>query len=236
MCTVSFVATKDSFVLTSNRDEQTIRATHPPERYIFENQHLYFPKDPYSGGTWFAVNENGNVLILLNGAIEKHIPLPPYNRSRGIVVLEIISDTNPSNFWNKISLENVEPFTLVLFQNLKLYQLRWDGSQKSVVELDIAHKHIWSSATLYPKEIQVERAKWFYEFVDAKPEISDRDLLQFHQNTHTENTQNGLIINRNDVLKTLSITQVVVHKNDIEIIHKDLIDNTLHHNLMTVKR
>lgn len=234
MCTVTFTATTDGFVLTSNRDEQTVRAAIAPLHYLYNNQNLYFPKDPQSGGTWFAVNKNGTVLILLNGASEKHQHKPPYERSRGLVVLEIISSSDPILFWNEINLLNVEPFTLVLFHNRKLYQLRWDGSQKTLQNLDTGEKHIWSSSTLYPKEVRIERAKWFYEFAKTKTILQPNDLLTFHQNSHAENAQNGLVINRLNVLKTLSITQCIVHSSDIELIYKDLINNVSHRDFIEI--
>ncbi|MEJ0104485.1 MAG: hypothetical protein WDO19_18810 [Bacteroidota bacterium] len=36
-----------------------------------------FPKDGNAGGTWFAVHENGNVIVLLNGGFKFHESAPP---------------------------------------------------------------------------------------------------------------------------------------------------------------
>lgn len=236
MCTVTFIATKDAFILTSNRDEQTVRAAIAPQNYIFNNQNLYFPKDPQSGGTWFAVNKNGAVLVLLNGAEEKHPHNPPYQRSRGLVVLEMVSNINPIFFWNDIDLENVEPFTLILFQSEKLYQLRWNGTEKSQKNLNVDEKHIYSSSTLYSKTVREERAKWFYEFTALKTVINQNDLLDFHQNTHASNCQNGLVINRLELLKTLSITQSIIKTNQIELVYKDLIHNKSYSDVIEIAK
>ena len=43
------------------------------------------------------------------------------------------------------------------------------------------------------------------------------------RNTETQNKNNGLVINRNNEMKTLSITQSVIEKNKITILHHDLI-------------
>ncbi len=60
MCTVSFVKTADSIIITSNRDEKIIRPSAiPPKSYRVNNQNLIYPKDPKAGGTWFATNEAG---------------------------------------------------------------------------------------------------------------------------------------------------------------------------------
>jgi hypothetical protein len=161
----------------------------------------------------------------LNGAADKHEHCPPYNRSRGLVVLEILAAANPFLQWQSIDLNNVEPFTIVLFQQKKLYQLRWNGIDKSTENLAIDKNHIWSSSTLYNSEIRRKRASWFFDFVAGKNKISSEDLLNFHENTHSENSENGLVINRNNVLKTLSITQSIVSENQITLRHKDLLDN-----------
>ncbi|HOD09770.1 MAG TPA: hypothetical protein PKH91_03415, partial [Flavobacterium sp.] len=56
-------------------------------------------------------------------------------------------------------------------------------------------------------------------------EVNEAELFNFHRYTEEENTEHGLVINRNDVLKTLSITQAVVEKNKVQMTHYDLIKN-----------
>ena len=224
MCTVSFVPANNKIIITSNRDEAVLRTALPPETYLINNKNITFPKDPKAGGTWYAVAENGTVLVLLNGADEKHKHRPPYSRSRGLIVLELISNDAPILHWDQIDLDGVEPFTLVLFQELKLYQLRWNGIAKSRVDLDASKNHIWSSSTLYPKEIREQRAEWFYKFMENKHDVSENEMFNFHRYTENSNSENGLIINRNDALKTLTITQTVIHNQDISMNHYDLID------------
>ena len=53
--------------------------------------------------------------------------------------------------------------------------------------------------------------------------ISKTKILSFHRYTEEENQQNGLVINRNEQMKTLSITQSVIEKNKGTILHYDLI-------------
>lgn len=224
MCTVSFVPTKDKIIITSNRDEAVLRTALPPETYLINNKRITFPKDPKAGGTWYAVGENGTVLVLLNGADEKHKHQPPYNRSRGLIVLEMISSTSSILHWDAIDLDNVEPFTLVLYQDSKLFQLRWNGSAKSRIDLDASKNHIWSSSTLYPKEIREQRSEWFYQFMENKQDVTETEMFHFHRYTENSNAENGLIINRNDALKTLTITQTVLQNQDVLMNHFDLID------------
>jgi uncharacterized protein with NRDE domain len=226
MCTVSFVCSNDTIIITSNRDEKIIRPSAiPPKNYTLNGKNIIYPKDSKAGGTWYVVDENGTVLVLLNGADEKHQVQLPYRKSRGLIVLEMISSASPKEFWNEIDLENIEPFTLVLFQDKKLFQLRWNEVEKSTVDLEIDKKYIWSSSTLYPKAIREQRSSWFYAFLEANPEITEADMLHFHHYTETDNHEHGLVINRNNELKTLSITQSVIEKNKVIIHHLDLISD-----------
>lgn len=224
MCTVSFVCTNDTIIITSNRDEKIVRPSAiPPKNYVLNGKNIIYPKDPKAGGTWYVVDEKGTVLVLLNGAVEKHQVKLPYRKSRGLIVLEMISSSSPKEFWDEIDLDNIEPFTLVLFQDKQLFQLRWDGIEKSALNLDIHKNHVWSSSTLYSKEIREQRAKWFYTFLDNNLKITEDKMLHFHRYTENENKEHGLVINRDNVMKTLSITQSVIEKNKVMIHHLDLI-------------
>lgn len=224
MCTVSFVNANGKIIITSNRDEKTFRPNAiEPKNYCINNKKIVFPKDKKAGGTWYAITEHSTVLVLLNGADEKHIPKDSYRKSRGLIVLDLISSESVITEWKSIDLHNIEPFTLVLFESGKLFQLQWNEMQKSTLELDSMQSHIWSSSTLYPKEIREKRAKWFYAFLDTKPEINAEELFNFHRYTEVDNSEHGLVINRNDTLKTVSITQAVIKKNNVVIYYNDLI-------------
>jgi hypothetical protein len=225
MCTVSFVNANGKIIITSNRDEKIIRPMAiEPKNYLINSKKVLFPKDPKAGGTWFAVDEFSNVIVLLNGADEKHIATGKYTKSRGLIVLEIIGSSTPYEAWYTIDLLNIEPFTIVLFENHQLYQLRWNGETKSVLELNPEQNHIWSSSTLYPAAIREKRAAWFTTFLDTKPEVDADELFNFHRYTEEKNEENGLVINRGETMKTLSITQAVIDQNKVALFHYDLIN------------
>lgn len=229
MCTVSFVCTNDKVIITSNRDEQVIRPSAiPPKNYALNGKNIIYPKDPKAGGTWYVVDEKGRVLVLLNGADEKHQVKLPYRKSRGLIVLEMISSASPKKFWDEIDLDSIEPFTLVLFQEKKLFQLRWNGVEKGTMPLEIHENYVWSSSTLYSKTIREQRSSWFYSFLEVNPEISEEKMLHFHQHTEAENNDHGLVINRNGEMKTLSITQAVIEKNKVIVKHLDLIEDKVY--------
>ncbi|GAA4044391.1 NRDE family protein [Flavobacterium chungnamense] len=222
MCTVSFVFSNGKAILTHNRDEKVARPSAiEPQKYTVNNKNIYFPKDQKAGGTWYAVAENGTVLVLLNGADEKHQLKPSYRKSRGLIVLDLISSDSPIEEWSAIDLFGIEPFTIVLFQDKKLYQLRWNEIEKSTLNLDVNQSHIWSSSTLYPKEIREHRVELFQNFIVSN-EVSSEKLFQFHRYAKNDDSENGLIINRNDEMKTLSITQTVIQENKVVLSYHDL--------------
>jgi hypothetical protein len=101
--------------------------------------------------------------------------------------------------------------------------LRWNGKEKETTSLDIHQNHIWSSSTLYPSAIREKRANWFHTFMHDNFQISESKMHDFHRYTGEGNDENGLVINRNDEMKTLSITQSVIEKNKVAILHYDLI-------------
>lgn len=224
MCTVSFVPLKDGFCVTSNRDESINREKAiPPSKYTINNKEIHFPKDPRAGGTWFA-HDSKSCIVLLNGANERHIPQLKYRKSRGLVVLDLISVENPLEEWTAIDLKDIEPFTIILFSVQRLYQLQWNEIKKSTIEFDATQNHIWSSATLYEKEIRDERANWFKNFINTEEKLTNEKLLNFHQFTKGENKEYGLQINRNNTLKTISITQCIISNDNFTFNYIDLLD------------
>ncbi|MGL2967330.1 NRDE family protein [Flavobacterium sp. XGLA_31] len=225
MCTVSFVNANGKFVITSNRDEKTVRPhAVAPKNYCLNNKQVIFPKDSQAGGTWYAIDERSNVVVLLNGASEKHEVKESYRQSRGLVVLELMENDSPLEGWKQIDLSGIEPFTLVLFEQQKLYQLRWNELEKETLTLDTAKHHIWSSSTLYSKEIRAERAQWFADFILNHPHATEEELFGFHRYTEEDNTEHGLVINRKGKLKTVSITQTVIEANKVILHYADLIN------------
>jgi uncharacterized protein with NRDE domain len=173
MCTVSFVRANDSVIITSNRDEHIQRENAAvPDFYQLQHKKIIFPKDARAGGTWFAAADNGVVAVLLNGAFKKHIARPPYRKSRGLILLEITEADKPLPFFQQLNLDNIEPFTVVLYQPGQLHELRWDGTDKHEKQLDITGNYIWSSSTLYSDEIIKQRENLFEQFIHAPADIT----------------------------------------------------------------
>lgn len=234
MCTVSFISVKGSTIITSNRDENIQRQTAAAPAYEqLKNKKIIFPKDTKAGGTWFAAADNGVVVVLLNGAFVKHSPSPPYRKSRGLVLLEIIEADESYLFYKEMDLTHIEPFTVILYRPGNLYELRWDGKQKHELKLNIMQNYIWSSATLYTDEIIRHRKDLFNRFISNAEIINPESVYQFHASNNRDE-ENGFIINRQTGMKTFSITQAVLQHNSINFLHIDLLQHQKFEEIMHI--
>lgn len=226
MCTVTYIPVKDSVFLTSNRDEKNWRTRAlAPAVYELSSGKLLYPKDGDAGGTWIALHENGNVVVFLNGGFVTHTPQPPYRKSRGLILLDLIDHPTPYNCFLAINLNNIEPFTAVVLDNGHLFECRWDGRQKHYKQLDTSSPHIWSSATLYSPEIVEKRNSWFEEWIIKNPQPSQDDILHFHQFTGDGDCHNDLKMNRNGKVFTVSVTSVAISNSSRSMKYVDLQNN-----------
>lgn len=225
MCTVTFIPAKDGCFITSNRDEKAGRKQAlPPASYSCDQVALLYPKDADAGGTWIALHNNGNAAVLLNGAFIAHVSQPPYKKSRGLIFLDVISSDMPVEKFQRIDLTNIEPFTLVVFDDNNLYECRWDGSRKYHKQLNKNKPHIWSSATLYNEEIIKKREQWFAEWLNNNPNASMQEILHFHRFAGEGDIQNDLLMNRDNNMLTVSLTGIELNDEKASMHYIDLKD------------
>ena len=224
MCTVTFLPTgKDAFILTSNRDESGMRPTDPPAITESEGVQLLFPKDAFAGGSWICLSNQNRVVNLLNGAFEKHEWNPPYRKSRGLVLLDFFKFHDAGHFNKEYNLKGIEPFTLVIYEQEKLAEFRWDGNEMSIVPKDTSLPHIWSSASLYPKLVREKRKSWFKEWLKDRNSYTWEEVLHFHKHGGEGDKENDFVMNRYGVVQTVSITSIIKNTDDATMIYHDLI-------------
>lgn len=225
MCTVTFIPVKEKYFITSNRDEKNSRKQAiPPEIYIENGSRIICPRDADAGGTWIAVNENGNAAVLLNGGFERHKPAPPYRKSRGIIFMEILSAELPVRCFSQLDLKDIEPFTMIIFEQC-LYECRWTGSSRHCRQLKKQQPYIWSSSTLYDETVVKKREQWFSGFLVNHPQPGISDILDFHRFTGDGDDCNDLKMNRDGILSTVSITSIALEYRHCSVKYLDLVDN-----------
>lgn len=229
MCTVTYIPTSDnSFIFTTNRDEFKQRsATVLIKETNGSSKEILFPQDPKANGTWIAISDYNQLVCILNGAFVKHKHRPPYRISRGVMAKEFFSYRTAELFFDQFNFEGIEPFTMIIFDNGRLYELRWDGNNKHIKEMDTTDAHIWASATLYPKEWQEKRLLWFSEFLESNAVINRNEILDFHKNTGEGNPEYDLVMNRSDVVCTTSITSIVSDSGAMDMRFESLLDQKI---------
>lgn len=222
MCLASYIPLgSDSFVLTSNRDEAPHRAANNLVQVQIKGKNIAFPGD-IKGGSWLFASQNGDVLCLLNGAKVNHSYHPPYRMSRGVLLKEFFEYETAFDFVKRVNLLGIEPFTLVIRTRDYFYELIWDGSKKYVKQLDMAKIYVWSSSTLYAPDAQKQRQQWFFEEIDAV-QLSPQTAREIHKKGGAKDLANGFLMNRDERVKTISLSQVLVNPEQITLWHHDLV-------------
>ena len=226
MCTVTYVPLGNkNFIFTSNRDESPMRGAQEVIEEKLFNKELLFPRDVKAKGTWISVSNTNQLICILNGAFEKHKRKPSYRMSRGIMALDFFKYKNAEEFFEKFQFEGMEAFTMIIFDDEKLYEFRWDESKKHIKNLDVKINHIWSSCTLYTEEWQSKRRSWFKEWSGNTKDIHQTSILDFHKNGGEGNLSYDNVMNRDGIIQTVSITSIIKERESFAMRYEDLLRN-----------
>lgn len=237
MCTVTFIPQPKGYILTSNRDESALRSPKNIDTMSKNGQELFFPRDKGAGGTWICMSSADRLVCLLNGAFERHQRQLPYRKSRGMMVLEYFDMPDATNFFTQYDFDNIEPFTMIIYDTGQLFDFRWDGKATHVKRLNTGEKHIWSSATLYEKAIQEKRKQWLAAWLEGRIDFSRLAILELHKKGGEGNPSIDFMMNRyNYLVQTVSITQVEKTEHTYQMYYHDLITNTKRTEKITQKK
>ena len=230
MCTVTYLPLpNNNFLLTSNRDVSVNRKPASfPITMETSNGKITFPKDGEANGTWIGSNEKNRTVVLLNGGFESHISNPPYDKSRGLIVREILETTD---FWNYLQTEvltNIEPFTLLIldWQNeFQFWEFIWDGERKYFKALNQNQPIIYSSPTLFDASARSKREQWFKDWLAQNPNYEQADILNFHEVAGEGNPHESVFLNRG-YMQTVSVTSIQKQDNLSTIFYHDTISDS----------
>lgn len=226
MCTVTYLPKgKGQYILTHNRDEHHLRGIASlPSKIRINEVDTIMPIDVKAHGTWIAASPRFT-LCLLNGGFEKHTHQPPYRHSRGNIILDFFSYQSVGEFCLDYNLQQIEPFTLIIVEHetSQLVELVFDGHQLHQAIKDHEQTHIWSSSTLYTEEDRMRRQKYFARFVEVN-DFSQDAIISFHENRFESYEKEGILINRNNVLQTVSLTSIQKSEG-IHVLYKDFIQH-----------
>lgn len=229
MCTVTYLPEDGGFQLTSNRDENIARKMAlPPIVEYGHKQSLLYPLDGERKGSWIVAKSSGDVIVLLNGAFVKHNKSREYEKSRGLIVLQLARTESPLEAFKAMDLSGIEPFTVICCEKGGLMECRWDGTKQHVKYLDPAESYIWSSATLYDEQAAAKRKGWFENWRNSDSAHHPDNILRFHRLAGQGDLLNGLVIDRPDGIRTMSISHVRKTARDIVMTYHDLRLDSIH--------
>jgi len=227
MCTVVFIPQTDKIYFASLRDESPLRPKALlPEIVSVHQTKVLAPKDALAGGTWLGLNNHQNIIILLNGGFEKHAQQPPYRKSRGLIVSELLGSAMPIIDWELLDLVNIEPFTLLVWSQNMLFHLVWDGELKHRTALDSSTPHLFSSSTLYDRSAKNKRSNLFHAWMSTNPIISGLTLLDFFRSA--EDKENGFIIKRSGTVETLSYSFIAFAQQEVATLDYYQFEKNIH--------
>jgi len=138
MCTVTWTAVGDGYVVYMNRDELASRGSAlPPSPGEVGGRRYLAPTDSDGGGTWIAATECGLTVGLLNRYPAGHAARASGAgrhrgyRSRGLLVVDLVACENVpavADALARLRLESYRPFTLfAVSAHDEAAVWRWDG-------------------------------------------------------------------------------------------------------------
>lgn len=216
MCTLTYVPNlrKERFIITDNRDEMVSRPATPPKLYEELGGRLFYPKDQRKGGTWMGASDQKRLIVLLNGAFTKYVRKPPYRKSRGVVVKELLAAKDLQSALDNYDFKGIEPFFSILFsweEGCSITELVWDEKRAYLNQVDEKKPKVWSSALGYSSQEHRIKSNFFEAFLKKEAfQPTAGDLWDFHHIKDLE-TEGGFVINRG-VIQTTSIFQVQIEK------------------------
>lgn len=223
MCTVVFIPDQGKKWIASLRDENPKRVKADlPAIQLTQKMKFIAPIDPQGGGTWVGMTESGTAIVLLNGGFKDHVKKASYSKSRGLIVSDLLSANHPIDNWLLLELIEIEPFTLIVWDQHQLMNLVWDGDIKHQSLMDASKAHIWSSATLYNDAEKMKRSSEFENWLSSTSERSKDAILDFF--IHSKQETDSIFIRNTQEIVTHSYTCIEIEeKGQNNIFYQDLI-------------
>ncbi|MEZ6004777.1 MAG: NRDE family protein [Planctomycetota bacterium] len=180
MCTLSWIRTSEGLEVFFNRDEKHSRGPELPPEIDREGPLAYIaPTDGEAGGTWFAVNEAGVVLALLNGYQESAGPPPETPMSRGHLVRELARQMQSARFeLTPVDLEPYQPLRLIALDTRGQSGLYWDGRE---IRPEAQPEPPIISSGFDPEGVTDYRKELWRSFCEGRPITDPMQALEYHR-------------------------------------------------------
>ncbi len=144
------------------------------------------------------------------------------------MVLDFYAFASAKHFFQQYTFNQMEPFTLIAWEQQQLYEFRWDGTKKHLHTPNPSLPHLWASSTLYPESIQQKRQHWFRNFLNQQSVYDSASIVHFHKTAGDGDPLNDLVMNRNNIVCTTSITMIEYHTGKLNMQYYDLLQQQSH--------
>ena len=144
--------------------------------------------------------------------------------SRGLMLMEAIECIRPEEFIKNFDFQGIEPFTLLMIYKeglRKFIEFRWDGANKYIAMKDTDKPSIWSSSTLYTKEVQAKREALFQDWLKKNPSPDVFAIREFHTQKDPKDPANSFLMKRDKGLQTVSTTSIELKANKVSMVYED---------------
>jgi hypothetical protein len=178
VCTVTFLPLPaGGYLLATNRDESPKRGEAlPPAVRTRAGRQLLAPTDTDAGGTWIAADGDGRTLCVLNGDRPPAVPVPEAPLSRGVLLIELMTDPTPDSVEKVLRArltvlrEPVKAFKLLVVEPgpaARCVRLQWDGA--TLVRDETTEATAYTSSSFEPDEVERRRVAAFATLADQAP-------------------------------------------------------------------
>jgi len=222
MCTVTWLRNDEGYQLFCNRDEKLTRGrAMAPRHGVRDGVRLLAPRDADFGGTWIATNEYGVSLCLLNGVNLANPCGHPRARSRGLLLLDLISSASLAEVCERVrytDLAAFAPFTLAgLEPGAPAAVIEWNGSRRTVGFQD----ELWgmlTSSSFDTEKVRKRRREEFMRLIFSGQDIDANALASFHQSHSPTRSAYSVCMHRLDA-ETLSFSRIAVSRAEIDFFY-----------------
>jgi len=212
MCTVTFIAQRNGYVLGMNRDENLARmAALPPAQHGVGNRVALFPSEP-NGGAWIGVNDAGTAFALINW-----YSVPARVAGQAVSRGEVVRMALPSDCCSAVDgalaplpLGQVNPFRLIGAFPTQRAIVEWRWNLKRLERLDHPWQtNTWISSGFDEPGAQQTRGQTFGEAL-RQDGVENADWLgRLHRSHAPERGPYSVCMHREGAA-TVSYTEVIV--------------------------
>lgn len=210
MCTLSLFRSDNGYRIFMNRDERHDRAPESPPQIISAHKGITGPIDPVSGGTWIAYNAHGYWGALLNGYTPRPDNIPPSSKSRGGIIIDLLSADDPLSAMQALDPHPYENFRLVIGNDKTHLMMRWDGVSYKEADFIATHNDeiFFTTSSSWQQDVVMDIRKELFESWLGNNTDDVNSIPSFHYSTEPDLKSSPLMYRSYSATKSITAMNV----------------------------